>query len=104
MDSDAKWLREIASDGDYFACGISVEESERFKAVAARFDRLTAENERLREQIGGYPSVDDLRMAMVLCADENKRPREACQAALNRGTLTGSAESILRAALRGSEA
>jgi hypothetical protein len=34
---------------------------------------LTAEVERLRSQIGGFPHLDDLRMAMVLCADENKR-------------------------------
>lgn len=48
-----------------------------FDELRSEIARLTAENERLREQIGGYPSVDDLRMAMVLCADENERLREA---------------------------
>ncbi len=37
---------------------------------------LEAENQRLREQIAGFPHVADLRTAMVVTANENQRLRE----------------------------
>lgn len=54
----------------------------RFCECRETIEKIRAENERLRKEIGGFLHLADLRACMVATADENKRLRAALNTAM----------------------